>query len=191
MARFNRVIGLFACLVPLALMEWTAHGAIYRRMSLDSLVQSSEYVIYGRVIESRTQWDPGTATIWTRTEFLVIDGPKGQPGKTVAVTEPGGIMNGRGVIYPGTPQFKPDQEVVLFLYRAPGDRLRVTGLLQGVYLVVADRATGERIAQPIVPQAEIAYEDGSPAEQTVKRLAAGQETLSHFLYTIRQKAANR
>jgi hypothetical protein len=191
MLRWNRMVGLFACLVPLALMEWTAHGAVYRRMSLDSLVQTSEYVIYGRVIESRAQWDPATATIWTRTEILVIDGPKGQPGKTVTVTEPGGIMNGRGVLYPGTPQFRLDQEVVLFLYHGPGNRLRVTGLLQGVYAVVADRATGERMAQPVVPQPEVAYEDGSPAAQTVKRLAAGQENLSHFLYMIRQKAASR
>jgi len=191
MVGWKRMVGLFACLVPLALMEWTAHGAIYRRMSLDALVQSSENVIYGRVIESRAQWDPATATIWTRTELLVIDGPKGQTGKTVAVTEPGGIMNGRGVLYPGTPQFRPDQEVVLFLYRAPGNRLRVTGLLQGVYAVVTDPATGERMVQPVVPQPEIAYEDGSPAAQTVKQLAAGQENLSHFLYTIRRKASNR
>jgi len=182
---------MLSCVVMVMLMEWNADGAIYRRMSLDSLVQSSEFVIYGRVIESRALWDPATATIWTRTELLVIDGPKGQPGKSVAITEPGGIMNGRGVLYPGTPQFKLDQEVVLFLYRAPGNRLRVTGLLQGVYAVVADGLTGERMAQPVMPQPETAFEDGSPGAQTIKRLAAGQESLSHFLYVIRQKASNR
>ena len=191
MARRHCSAGMIACVVMMVLMEWSADGAIVRRMSLDSLVQSSEYVIYGRVIESRARWDPATATIWTRTELLVIDGPKGQPGKSVAITEPGGVINGRGVMYPGTPQFRPDQEVVLFLYRAPGNRLRVTGLLQGVYVVVADALTGERLAQPVMPQPEAAYEDGSPGAQTIRRLAAGQENLSHFLYIIRQKAANR
>jgi hypothetical protein len=182
---------MIAWLVAMLLMGWNADGAVYRRMSLDSLVQSSEYVIYGRVLESRAQWDPATATIWTRTELLVIDGPKGQPGKSVAITEPGGTVNGRGVLYPGTPQFKPDQEVVLFLYRAPGNRLRVTGLLQGVYVVVADGLTGERVAQPVMPQPEVACEDGSPGAQTIKRLPAGRENLSHFLYVIRQKASNQ
>jgi len=183
--------GMFACIVMTVLTGWNAEGAIFRRMSLDSLVQCSEYVIYGRIMETRAQWDPATATIWTRTEVLVIDGPKGQPGQSVAITEPGGILNGRGVLYPGTPQFKPGQEVVLFLYRAPGNRLRVTGLLQGVYAVVGDRLTGERMAQPVLPQPEAAYEDGSPGSQTVRGLPASQDHLSHFLYVIRQKAAKR
>ena len=46
------------------------------------------------------------------------------------------------------------------------------------------------MAQPVMPQPEVAYEDGSPGAQTIKRLAAGQENLSHFLYAIRQKASN-
>jgi hypothetical protein len=191
MACMKRTAGVMAGLVALLLAEWTAQGAIYRRMSLDSLVQDSELVVYGRVIASRALWDPATATIWTRTEFLVIDGPKGQPGKSVTVTEPGGTVNGRGVVYPGTPQFRLEQECVLFLYRAAGNRLRVTGLLQGVYAVATDRTTGERWAQPVLPQPEIAYETGSQAAQTVKRLAAGPENLSQFLYTIRVKASNR
>ena len=178
----------FACLFFLALSAW---AATYRRMSLDELVQSSDYVIYGRVIESHVQWDPTTRTIWTRTELLVLDGPKGEAETSIAVTEPGGILDGHGELYPGVPQFHPGEEVVLFLYRAPGNRLRVTGSLQGVYPVVMDRQTGERLAQPAAPHREVVYEEGSRYAQKAAPLTAGAEKLSSFLYLIRQKALMR
>jgi hypothetical protein len=178
----------FACLLFLAL---SAEAATYRRMSLDELVQSSDYVIYGRVVASHVQWDPTTQTIWTRTELLVLDGPKGQAATSIAVTEPGGILDGRGELYPGVPQFGPGEEVVLFLYRAPGNRLRVTGLLQGVYPVITDRQTGERTAQPAVPHRQVVYEEGSPYAPKAAPLTAGAEKLSSFLYAIRQKALMR
>jgi hypothetical protein len=188
---WKRVSGWASLLICAGLIEWSAEGATYRRMSLDALVQGSDYVIYGRVFESRAQWDTATATIWTRTELLVLDGPKGQAGMTMAVTEPGGTINGRGVLYPGTPQFETGQEVVLFLYRAPGNRLRVTGLLQGVYEVITDQQTRERMVQPVVLQPEIAYAGGSLSALTSQRTTAGPENLSRFLYSIRKKAATR
>ncbi|MBZ5495125.1 MAG: hypothetical protein LAP85_01880 [Acidobacteriia bacterium] len=173
------------------LLALAAGAATYRRMSLDALVQGSDYVIYGRVIESRPLWDPATRMIWTRTEIRVIDGPKGQAGITLAVTEPGGILDGVGELYPGTPQFRADQEVVLFLYRAPGNRVRVTGLQQGVYAVTIDGQTGERTVTPAAPPPEIVYEEGSPSARTLSQQAPGPEKLSRFLYNIRQKAQTR
>lgn len=178
----------FACLLLLAL---SAEAATYRRMSLDDLVQSSDYVIYGRVIASHVQWDPTTQTIWTRTELLVLDGPKGQAATSIGVTEPGGILDGHGELYPGVPQFYPGEEVVLFIYRAPGNRLRVTGLLQGVYSVITDRRTGERRAQAAAPHREVVYEEGSPYAPKAALGAGGAEKLSSFLYAIRQKALMR
>ena len=169
----------------------TTEAATYRRMSIDALVQGSDYIIYGRVIESRPLWDSATRSIWTCTEILIVDGPKGQAGTTLTVTEPGGILDGVGELYPGTPQFRVDQEVVLFLYRAPGNRTRVTGLQQGVYQVSVDRQTGERLVTPTLPQPEVVYEEGSPSAKAALRQAPGPDKLSHFLYTLRQKALNR
>lgn len=181
----------YASLAYLLLFALSAGAATYRRMSLDELVQSSEYVIYGRVIASRVQWEPTARTIWTRTELLVLDGAKGQAATSIAVTEPGGILDGRGELYPGVPQFYPGEEVVLFLYRAPGNRLRVTGLLQGVYSVITDRQTGERMAQPAAPRREVVYEEGSPYAPKAALGTGGAEKLSGFLYAIRQKALMR
>jgi hypothetical protein len=180
-----------ALLVLVLLLALSAGAATFRRLTLEALVQGSTYVVYARVIDTHPIWDAATRMIWTRTEIQVLDGPKGQPGSTLSITEPGGILSGTGELYPGTPQFKVNQELVLFLYRAPGDRIRVTGALQGVYAVKTDPETGERLVLPTTPPPEIIFEEGSPYAQTVKQQAPGPERLSRFLYNIRLKSANR
>jgi hypothetical protein len=166
-----------------------APAATYRSMSLDALVANSEYVIYGRVVASRVAWDSVTRAIWTRTEIQVLDGAKGRPGNLIAVTEPGGVINGHGEFYPGTPQFRLNMEVVLFLYRAPGNRFRVLGSSQGIYDVSTDLSRGQRVVARAGQQIQTVYQAGSPSLQTAEGRVAAPEMLSSFLRRIREKAA--
>ncbi len=167
-----------------------ASGATIRHMSLDALVDSSDFIVHGRVIQCRSQWNPATGAIWTRTELRVFDATKGRAGTSLAVTEPGGVVGGRGELYPGIPHFKIGQEVVLFLYRAPGNRLRVTGLLQGVYTVCNDPQTGELMAVPAAPPADVVFQ-GARHAQAASQATVVRESLSRFLSSIRLKAASR
>lgn len=164
-------------------------AATYRSMSLDALVANSEYVVYGRVSGSHVAWDSATRAIWTRTEIQVLDGVKGRPGNLVAVTEPGGVINGHGEFYPGTPQFRLNTEVVLFLYRAPGNRLRVVGSTQGIYNVSTDLLLGQRVVASAGQQIQTVYQAGSPTLQTARSRVAAPQMLNSFLRTIREKAA--
>ncbi len=168
-----------------------AGGATYRLLPLDALVESSDYIVYGRVIRRDSQWDPATRAIWTRTELRILDCAKGKAGASLSVTEPGGIAGGRGELYPGIPHFEIGQEVVLFVYRAPGNRLRVTGLLQGVYSVVADPQTGERMAASAVPRAEVVYRQGSNAGQAAEQALPDRDHLGRLLNLLRLKASTR
>src|SRR5436309_3060330 len=130
-------------LVLLASAAGEAGAATVRPMTLEELVRESQCVVYGRSVGSRSFWDSVTSTIWTETEFLVLDAPKGEVGRTVRITEPGGILGNTGHLIPGVPQFAADREAVVFLYAAPGNRLRVLGLGQGVYNVFREPATGD------------------------------------------------
>jgi hypothetical protein len=168
-----------------------AGGASYQRMSFDALVENSTFIVYGRIMDTHAYWDAATRSIWTRTDVQVLDGPKGQSGGALTITEPGGILDGSGELYPGTPQFQRGREFVLFLYKAEGNRLRVTGAMQGVYCVSVDSQTGQQVVTPAVAPQEQIYEEGSPAAQSLKRSAPGPERLSSFLYSIRRKALNR
>jgi hypothetical protein len=170
----------------LALFAEALWPATVRRLTMDSLVSRSDRVIYGRVVGSRSAWDQETGTIWTHTDIQILDVAKGSAGRTVTVSEPGGIVGQVGHYFPGVPQFELNQEVVLFLHSAAGNRLRVTGLRQGVYSVTRDSETHERIARPMGKQAEPVLEVGSRAEAGVR-----EETedcrLEKLLQHVRQR----
>ena len=159
-------------------------------LTLDTLIQKSEYVVYGRTVGTRSFWDPTTNTIWTETELLVLDGAKGRAGKTLVITEPGGVLGDIAHLFPGLPRFTDGEEVVLFLYGAPGNRVRVLGLRQGVYDVVRDPNSGERTVRPSVEPAELMV----PDPRVALRSEPGQvktRRLSEFMASIREKAAHR
>jgi len=166
-----------------------ARGATSAPVTLDALVASSDMVVYGRVVGGQSFWDAATRTIWTTTQIAVFDVAKGRSGATVLVTEPGGVVGDIGHLFPGVPRFAPNQEVVAFLYQAPGDRVRVVGLWQGIYGVSVDPATGERLARPAAGQPETVYQEGrlpqpSGAPPATRRLA-------ELLSWIRARAGSR
>ena len=145
--------------------------------------------IFGWPGMGRLFWDAATRTIWTSTQIAVLDAAKGRPGATVLVTEPGGVVGDTGHLFPGVPRFAPNQEVVAFLYQAPGDRLRVVGLWQGIYGVSVDPATGERLARPAAGKPETVY-------QELRLLpppgaAPATRRLGELLLQIRERAGSR
>ncbi len=164
-----------------------ARGATVRSMTLDALIQRSDYVVYGRVLTNRSIYDANTSSIWTETELLVLDGPKGRVGSTILITEPGGVIGNNGQLFPGVPKFEVNQEIVVFLHNAPGNVHRVTGLQQGVYRVTVDRDTRQKLAEPTVKQAEPVYEEGRFAAP--QRLPIAAQRLDDFLNSIRRKAS--
>ncbi len=173
-------------LISLALMVLgggLSHSATIRRLTLDSLVARSERIVHGRVIGSRAAWDVQTRTIWTHTQVQVVDSAKGSSGSTVTVSEPGGVLGDVGHLFPGVPRFELNDELVLFLHGA-GNRLRVTGMRQGVYRVT--RGPGEPMARPLGRQAEPVYEsDRARAVQGGEPLEGCR--LDEFLRGIRQR----
>jgi hypothetical protein len=177
---------VLACLTILL----PAKAASVRAMALDSLIDHSDYVIYGRVIQSRCVWDPATRTIWTQTEFQVLDWPKGNTQNTIVVTEPGGVIGEVGHLFPGVPKFNAGPEWVLFLYNAPGKRLRATGLTQGVYSVVIDPISQERVVRSSLQGLEVVRDSGVQPSYLQIQNTAGQR-LNTFLKDIRQKASSR
>ena len=67
---------------------------------------------------------------------------KGDPGKRVTITVPGGEVGDQGVWVDGAPTFADGEEVVVFLARR-GPGWNVNGLALGKYRVEGDRARPE------------------------------------------------
>jgi hypothetical protein len=101
------------------------------RISLEETVARAEWIIEGDVVRNWCGWDSGHRFIWTHTEITVRQPWKGSAGRTVTVSEPGGVVNGVGMQIAGMVRYAPGEHVVVFLYRTPIGLLRTVGLAQG------------------------------------------------------------
>ncbi len=138
-------------------------------LSFEQLVNESSAVVYGRVIDVRSQWTEDRRSIESVVSIEILKGMKGLPTSlrtspstslrtsgapdTIAFTVPGGQVGRYLNIIPGAPIFAPGELAVFFL-TAHGPRLPVTtGLTQGIYRVQRDARSGEMLVMPPVVEA--------------------------------------
>ena len=117
---------LFILLLPML-----CFGTSIVRVSLEAAVDQAEWIVSGDVVRNWCGWDSGHRFIWTHTEIAVREKWKGDPGSTVTVSEPGGIVDGMGLAVAGMVRYTPGEHVVVFLYRTPIGLIRTVGLAQG------------------------------------------------------------
>lgn len=153
--RLRLVCGLLC-----ALAVAPAQAVTVAPLSFEQLVRQSSSVIYGRVVEVRGQWTDDRRSIDSLVTVEVLKGLKGDPGREVTVTVPGGQVGRYLNLMPGAPQLSRGDLAVLFL-TARGARLPVpTGFTQGIYRVVRDRVSGATLVTPPVIE---------PAGQPIRR----------------------
>jgi hypothetical protein len=106
-------------------------GTSVIRISLEETVAQAEWIVDGDVVRNWCGWDDAHRFIWTHTEIAVRERWKGAAGSTVTVSEPGGMVDGKGMEVPGMVRYTPGERVVVFLYRTPIGLIRTVGLAQG------------------------------------------------------------
>jgi hypothetical protein len=111
------------------------------RLSLDQLARAAETVARVRCTEAASYVQDGT--VWTRTQFTVIEPLKGVPPAQVTVRLPGGRAGGVLVVVEAAPRFRPGEESVLFLERTSTGEYSVTGWALGTFRVRRNARTGE------------------------------------------------
>jgi hypothetical protein len=108
-------------------------GALLAK-SVEESARTSDAVVRGTVVSTASRWAGGH--IVTDVEIAVTSAWKGQPGRQVTVTIPGGVVGDLGQHVDAAPTFSVGEEVVVFVQRAPnGKTNRVNGLAQGKYRV--------------------------------------------------------
>jgi hypothetical protein len=144
-----------SCLTLLAVYVFVAplRAITILPMSFAELVNESSAIVYGRVAEVQGQWTADRQRLESLVALEVLSAFKGAPGGTITFSIPGG-QSGRYInLMPGAPTFTRGDLVVVFL-SARGPRLPgPTGFTQGIYRVVADRASGSMLVVPPVIQA--------------------------------------
>jgi hypothetical protein len=130
-----------------ALVSASLHATVIVPADVNELAVDAAAIAHGRVVRVEAQQGEGR-----RVERLVtvqvFEYFKGGWGNVVQVHVPGGTLGRYRTVMFGTPEFEEGDEVVLFLGARDEARPYVLGLHQGVFRVVADEATGQRMVVP-------------------------------------------
>lgn len=121
-------------------------------ISVGELSSRSDAVIVGRVISLQSEWNATRTNIYTRVDVNVDEVLKGGASLTkLSVYQLGGQVGDIGEIVAGSPEFRPQELVLLFLSQTPDGKLRVVDLFQGKFTVEHDPASGVEMAVRRVP----------------------------------------
>lgn len=116
--------------------------------ALREIVGRAERVVHGRV-ESIETVKAKDGRLRTRVEVAVNDTWKGPAEPRVTVVQASGVLGERWVRVVGEPEFRPGEEVVLFLVRTPAGDWVVAPLSQGKFSVTRD-AEGVRVGNGLL-----------------------------------------
>ncbi len=124
-------------LLGLALsLPGAARATLVQALTLPEMVHRSATIVHGTVLETHTEWEEGTARLYTYVTLsaseLLKGGPRGV--RTITFRQLGGRDGDRIVYVPGTPRFAAMQEVLVFLTANDGGGYpQVMGIFQGAF----------------------------------------------------------
>jgi hypothetical protein len=172
----------------------TASATVMVEVPLEDLIQQADVIVRGTVVSTavRLEMREGALEPQTVTTIRVREWLAGSGGETVELRELGGVWQGGGVRFDGTPEYRAGEEVVVFLERrtdGPRD-LRTLAMVQGKFEV--------RHGAPGVPScvlrdlSGIAFARWADGQQTVSEPgddpAMELETFLDFVRRVRRDA---
>ena len=116
--------------------------------SLKAIADRADRVVHGRV-ESVETVKGGDGRLRTRVEVVVDETWKGVSEPRVQVVQGSGVLGERWVRVVGEPEFRPGEEVVLFLVKTPSGEWVVAPLSQGKFSVTRDK-DGVRVGNGVL-----------------------------------------
>jgi hypothetical protein len=167
---------MFVAALAALLMPAVTHATMEVPAEFGEMVQGSQLVVYGRVVDVRGQQSGNRRTIETIVTVAVAQALKGQPGETVTFRMPGGDVGRYRRVMVGVPRFSSGDDVIVFLRGGAPALPTVFGLSQGVYRV-ARTAEGRAVVAPAIFPAAGAERvvRGDPARQPLALEAFARE----------------
>jgi hypothetical protein len=127
-------------LIGLVLIVIVANATTLARLQFFQLVQHSSAIGRMRCVDTQTRFEDGE--IWTDTVFEVVQHDKGYLPSPIVVRTPGGKFQHLHSHVDGVPEFRPGEEVFLFLTGRPGMPFRIVGWTQGTFRIRKNLRTG-------------------------------------------------
>ena len=141
----NRAWWLVGLAVVILTASVPANAATVEAMTLEEMAQRADFIFVGRAVDSRADWNVQRTRIYTYTTFQVERFIKGGTGggsgeKQVTLRLWGGELGPMRSIVPGTPQFAPGEEVLLFCVGSGARIPTLLGLALGKFTLTRDDA---------------------------------------------------
>lgn len=137
----------------------------------EEMVIGSRAIIRGIVLSSLSGYDARRRSVFTYTTLRLTQVLKGDlmPDALgeITIKEPGGITGNLGSEIFGVPNFKPGEDVLLFLDTWPDGSLRVYQWFLGKYLITVNPVTGREV---------ISRETADPRVSILGRSSLGRAT---------------
>ncbi|MGH9689413.1 MAG: hypothetical protein ACRD5K_20300 [Candidatus Acidiferrales bacterium] len=144
------------CVLSLSIAASTRATTI-ERMSLATMAQAAPLILRARCSGKSVVWDVGE--IWTLTSFDVEETWRGEASPQITVRLLGGRMGDITSHVSGVPQFRPGEDVVLFLEPTKRGDFSVVSWDQGTFRIQRN-APGE---QELVTQDTASFATFDPA----------------------------
>jgi hypothetical protein len=132
---------LAATLILIVCAEFPLAATTLARLNLNQLARAADAVARVRCTDAASYLDQGT--VWTRTQFAVIDSLKGSTPSQITVRLPGGHAGHIFVSIEAVPRFRPGEEGILFLEQLPAGEYSVTAWALGTFRIRRNDRTGE------------------------------------------------
>lgn len=157
----KRVVVSVGLLLALA-VALPAAASTFLAMNQKELLQQSEAVVQGQVLQINSFWERTGSVIVTEALVRVEEAVVGDAPSVVVVRTFGGTVDGYTVEAHGFPRFRANDRLVIFLGPEKDGAASVVGYQQGQFRVVRNQA-GAEIAVPTVDGgANLLTTDGRP-----------------------------
>lgn len=148
MTRTPLLLGAVALAASLAATD--AHATIQRAVAFDDKVDQAAAIVLGKVVRTRSEWDPSHRWILTYSTFSVEQTMKGTAPSEVTVVTPGGTVGNVVQSTIGIRPFREGDENVIFVKNTTAGPT-VLYFDQGAYDVTEDH--GEKMVAPVATEA--------------------------------------
>ena len=157
-------------LIGLALIAVGAQATTLVRLRFQDMVHYSYSIARVRCMHAESVMENGE--IWTDTSFRVLSHNKGYLPEEIVVRQPGGKFQHLHSHVDGAPEFRPGEEVFLFLSARTGGQFLIVGWAQGTFRIHRDfRSGGESVTQDSAESPVFDPASGSFTKAGVKNLS--------------------
>jgi hypothetical protein len=182
-----RVLALLACLFGASQMAFASTFVIPPD---DDLIIGARAIVRGKVLSVASGFDQQQGRIFTYITLRVREVIKGRiTERKIILKEPGGQVGSEGSVTFGTPQFKPGEEVFLYLDTWGDGSLRVHQMFLGKFSIITDPKTGDQTALREVPDRDTSIADRQTHADGFRGAITNRSELAAYTEMVRRRLA--